>query len=164
MKPLVVLAAALLTVSAHAARIFCMTEFPTTSVIAEQDGDRLRVQVLHHNGVAYMPLHTGVMTPNDLATLEQKAGRLKRLGDAYELSWPVEKCEFSGDGIVSCLGGDAVTINGVEVKPWALYTRQLRSASSVGVFENAEVGLMLDVAGQTESFSMVYERNECAIK
>ncbi len=164
MKSLIFVSALFVASHAFAARIFCMTEFPTTSIIAEEDGGKLRVQVLHHNGVAYMPLHTGVMTPNDLSTLEQKAGRLKQLGEAYELSWPAEKCERSGNGIVTCLGGDTVNINGVEVKPWALYTRQLRSESGVGVFENTEVGLMIDVAGQTESFSMVYERSECAIQ
>jgi hypothetical protein len=31
----------------------CITEFPTTSFIAETEGDELIVKVIHHNGVGY---------------------------------------------------------------------------------------------------------------
>lgn len=139
----------------------CVTEFPTTSFIAETEGEDLVVKVIHHNGVGYMPLHGGVITPNDLAVLSTKAENLKRLGDFYTLRWKSNKCTLIGT-FLSCYGGEDIQINDAKVSPWALYTSAQRSESNLGVFENMEVGLMLDIDGKTESFSMKYEKSECS--
>lgn len=139
----------------------CVTEFPTTSFVAETDGDDLVVKVIHHNGVGYMPLHGGVVTPNDLAVLSRKAENLGRLGDFYTLRWKSAKCGLIGS-FLSCYGGEDTQIGDAKVSPWALYTSAHRSESNLGVFESMEVGLMLDIDGTTESFSMKYEKNECS--
>lgn len=160
-----ILISALFLMSSHvfaaAINMACVTEFPTTSFIAETEGDELVVKVIHHNGVGYMPLHGGVITPNDLALLSKKAETLGRLGDFYTLRWKSEKCSLIGS-FLSCYGGEDTQVGDAKVSPWALYTSSKRSESNIGVFENMEVGLMLDIDGKTESFEMKYEKSECS--
>ena len=145
-------------------RMVCVTEFPTTSIVAEKVADEMVVQVFHHNGMKFMPLHSGIITPNDLPVMEQKAKEFAKIGDHYEFRWDVSKCERMDNEIFSCHGGKDTVINGTIVNPFSLYTQRVTSVSDAGTFEKLNVGFLISIDKNSQNFSMGYEKYECAIE
>ena len=155
---------ALFSVSAFASKDYfmtCVTEFPTTSIVVETIDKEVVARIFHHNGFKYMPLHSGIITPADLETMRLKAQEFAKIGDEYEFRWNIADCKRQDNEIFSCIMGKPTTINGVEVKPFSIYTRRITSESDAGVFENMEVSFLIDIEKSAQSFSMQYERNEC---
>ena len=144
--------------------MLCMTEFPTTSIIAEKAGDEMVVRVIHHNGFKYMPLHSGIITPNDLPTMAKKAKDFEKLGNLYEFRWDMSKCERTDNEIFSCHGGKDTVIEGTPVNPFSIYTQRITSESDAGTFTKIHVGFLISIDKSSQSFSMGYENYECAIK
>lgn len=142
-------------------RMICMTEFPTTSIVAETEGHELIVRVVHHNGMKFMPLHTGIMTPNDLNHFAQKASLFAKLGDHYEFRWGTSKCTRQDQDLFTCDLGKETVINGTKVYPFSVFTKRVTIESQVGKYENLEIGFMIDIEKSSQSFSMRYDKSEC---
>lgn len=145
-------------------RMLCVTEFPTTSIIAEKVGTELVVQVIHHHGMKFMPLHSGIITPNDLSTLAKKADDFGKIGDRYEFRWDMKKCERTDNELFSCHGGKDTVIEGTPVNPFSIYTQRVTSESDAGKFEKLHVGFLISIDKESHSFSMGYEKYECAFE
>ena len=148
--------------AAAATRMTCVTEFPTTSVFMESEGEETVVNVIHHHGFKYMPLHSGIITPSDLQTMAQKAALFEKLGDRYEFRWNSSDCTKVGENIIQCYSGKPTSINGTEVKPFSVYTKATHSQSHAGTFNSLEVSFLIDIEGSSQHFSMSYDASECA--
>lgn len=151
----------MVSVSSFAMQLSCITEFPTTSVVSEIEGDEFVVHVFHHNGVRYMPLYTGIITPNDLPNMAAKAEMFASIGDHYVLRWDLSKCKRVNQDIMSCTGGKDTEINGVIVRPWGIFTKTINSNFDVYSSEQIEVSFMMDIEDKAANFSMQYMKEEC---
>jgi hypothetical protein len=136
---------------------------PTTTFLLEEDGADMRLTLVHHNGVDFMPIHQGIIVPHDLGFLAGKAKVLTRLGDRTEFRFPRARCSTFGAGLISCSGGERKNIGGLDVEALNLVT----SVSTRKVFdEKVEyygVNLSLNVMGNppVSEISMEYTTDEC---
>jgi hypothetical protein len=160
-KILTALTALLVSASASALTVACVTEWPTTSVYGFTEGDEFVVKVFHHNGEKYLPLYTGIITPNDLPQLQRKAELFTKLGRLYEFRYDLKDCTRVSDDIVSCIRGKETEINGIRFRPFAMYTKRINTEYDLGSYEQIEVAFLLDFNGESQFFSMQYMKNEC---
>ena len=154
---------------AMTAKQLCMTEFPTTSMMVfPTANDNLNLRIFHHNGVDYLPLHLGIITPNDLTLMAKKAQILKDLGTEIDLFMSAKNCQFVDYLNFSCFGYannnplNASKINGKTVKLWSLYSYRQTDVSFAGSFDYVIMSANFDVDGEDVSLSMKYELNECS--
>ncbi|MGE0633355.1 MAG: hypothetical protein AB7O96_13160 [Pseudobdellovibrionaceae bacterium] len=142
--------------------ISCVTEYPTTSHLAVIKGDRLEVFVYHHNGTDYMPAYTGTMTPHDVPKVLRAAKILPMLGKEWKFSWPLNKCKFHEGHRFECFGGaEKVTLGGMEVDPFTIYSSQATESTIAGVRETTSIHLSLYINNENFMTTMPYEKNEC---
>lgn len=163
---LVLATSALLSTSLFAeTRQLCMTEFPTTSMmVVPSDNGNLNLRIFHHNGVNYLPLHMGIITPNDLTIMAKRATVLKDLGDDLDLFMSAKNCQFVDYLNFSCFGYSnekAPRVNGRTVKLWSLYSYRQTDVSFAGVFDYVVMSANFDVDGESLSIAMKYQVNEC---
>lgn len=140
----------------------CVTETPTTTFIAETKNGIVQFDLIHHFGVKYMPIHSGVITPNDLGTLSDRASLLADLGDHLTFTMPAENCQLDGN-LFNCFGSrPSVVINGHQVSLWAAYnTTYSETSLSSGTFNYVTTNLAIEVDGQSLFLPMRYFENEC---
>lgn len=154
----------LLTSLASAAdlNLGCVTETPTTTFIAETKNGIVQFDFIHHFGVKYMPIHNGVVTPNDLGTLSDRASLLTSLGDHLTFTMPAENCQ--SDGVLfDCFGSQpSVEINGHQVNIWAAYnTTYSETSLSSGTFNYVTTNLAIKIDGQSLFLRMKYFEADC---
>lgn len=151
------------SLSVSAMEVICVTEFPTTSVYGETQEDEFVVHVIHHNGMRFMPIYTGMVTPHDLATLAKKAEEFSKLGDHYIFRWPASSCKREDTDLMGCSGGATeVEMNGTKVKPWGMFTKRIHTEADIFAYDQVEVSFHLEIDGNNHSFSMQYAKGECA--
>lgn len=139
----------------------CMTETPTTTLIVQTKNGIVQFDLYHHFGVKYMPIHNGVITPNDLGTLSDRASLLADLGDHLTFTMPAEACQMDGM-IFNCFGSQpAIEIGGHKVSFWSAYSSTYDEVSSAGIFSYVTTNLGIDVDGQTLFLPMKYSGEEC---
>ncbi len=158
---LAVLALLFVSTSTHAMSVACVTEWPTTSVYGQQVGDELVVKVFHHNGEGYLPLYTGIITPNDLPKMQRKAELFTKLGRLYEFRYDLKNCKRVNEDLMSCIHGKETEINGIKFQPFSMYTKRISHEYDLGSYEQIEVSFLLDFDGESQHFSMQYMKNEC---
>lgn len=140
----------------------CMTEIPTTTFIAQTEKDILKIELIHHNGVKFMPIYNGVITPNDLGTLQDKASLLAYLGDHLKFEIPLSKCQKMSDYLFNCFGSvPAVDINGHQVSIWSVYTAFNNEKSFAGEYNYYQTSISLDIDGESINIPMKYGESEC---
>jgi hypothetical protein len=162
MKSFLTLFSALIfSTTALAMKVSCVTEFPTTSVYGSQEGDDFVVRIYHHNGVGFMPLHMGVITPNDLPSIAEKAADFERLGDYYEFRYPLEKCSRFDQDILSCTFGKETKINGISVKPWSFTTMRVSTEMGITSFQETHLMILMEIDGKGRDLSYKYANHEC---
>lgn len=140
----------------------CVTETPTTTFIAQTKNGVVQFDLIHHFGVKYMPIHSGVITPYDLGTLSDRASLLADLGDHLTFTMPAEKCQVDG-ALFNCFGAQPETeINGHKVSLWAAYNSSSSDTSmSAGTWNYKTTSLAIEVDGQSFFLPMRYFENEC---
>lgn len=140
----------------------CVTSsYPTTSFIIQTKGDRVQARVIHHNGLKYMPIHSGIVTPNDIKMLAGASADLAKLGTDYVMTWNASNCKVEGEKRFSCFDGDDTNIAGAKVSPWAIYTSRSVHDTIAGRYENVTMSLSLKIDGVDRSFAMDYDLSEC---
>lgn len=139
----------------------CVTELPTTSLVALTEGDNLKIRLIHHNGVKYMPVWSNIITPNDIPTITETANILSELGDTMEFNIPVKVCEVD-ELMMNCFGKSEIQeINGHKVNLWSVYTKLEAEKSFAGEFNSIWSNLSIDVDGKSYSIPMKYSEDEC---
>ena len=69
----------------------CQTNPKTTGFTFESDGDSMVLTTVHANGVDYMPVHEGIITPSDLPYLAKASTALKNMGMKNQFRFPKSK-------------------------------------------------------------------------
>lgn len=156
---------ALLSTTAFAAEpinLLCVTEIPTTSFVAETKGDVLTIRLIHHNGVKFMPIHNGLITPYDLGTLSDRADVIADLGEDLNFEIPLDKCEAQDNYLFNCFKSmPSKKINGHDVSIWSVYTSRTVDQSFAGEFKYIQTSIAIDVDGKSYHLPMKYGENEC---
>ncbi len=142
----------------------CVTGVPSTSFAVAQDKEFLNVSVLHHNGVEYMPIFNGVITPRDLTEIKRQADSMVKLGDKTSVNFPMNKCSFYGDGVFTCYHGDKIKIDGEEYDLFAIHSTLSTVKGQGFEFKNRTVTLSVYVNNRRQQISMVYENEDCAFE
>lgn len=143
----------------------CMTGFPTTTFKAETQGDQVVVEVVHHNGVKYMPVHRGIVVPGDFAYLEAKAKMLTKMGPKTVFRFPRERCKVYGKGQLSCPGSDTQVFDGTKMTASDLSMSTGTDRTMGFSFDRFTVTLTLQIEGfvPVQEISMDYSDGECEL-
>lgn len=147
--------------TAHAESWQCYTEPLTTSFVAEDLGEEYQLTVLHHNGVKYMPIHSGIITPNDLAYLKAQGEVLTKLGDRFSLKFKKKNCKTYGEWRFSCFTREQVKIGNLEVQSAHLSTSTNLQQIFDYEFREVEVHLSLRIEGRSHSIPMKFSDTQC---
>lgn len=140
----------------------CVTESPTTSLIMQTQSGVVQFDLIHHSGVKYMPIHSGVITPNDLGILSDRASLLADLGDHLIFTMPAESCKVEG-ALFNCFGSQPVIeMGGHKVNIWAAYSSTYDEVTLDGTYSYITTNLAIEVDGQTLFLPMKYFSNECS--
>lgn len=144
-------------------RLQCISGMPTTSFFLRTEGDFAILKIMHHNGAQFMPIHEGVIVPNDFTFLKNKADLLTPMGNEIYFKYPLEKCKVYGPGVMSCSGGDRQTFNGIEIESLNFYTAKTHE-ETLGLSLDgwkATVSLYARYHGPVMDVSMNYAPQEC---
>ena len=141
----------------------CVSSMPTTSFLLKQEKDKTVLTVIHHNGTKFMPIHEGIVVPNDLKYLQEKSEILTKMGDRIEFTFPVANCRKTTEGVISCFGGSREVRGGWEMEAMRITTSKVSEVSSYGNFEHNRVTLTLHVHGfaPIQDLSIYYFDKEC---
>lgn len=144
--------------------IKCVTEVPTTSFIGETIKGELKLSLINHFGNAAMPMHSGIVTINDMGILSQRAEALKVVGNRAEFSIPLSACEKYKDGTFLCLGGSEFQgAGGKVIGVSSLSAVKTKTTFADYSFEQILVRLSLKIDGQDYSVPMAFSPEECPI-
>jgi hypothetical protein len=157
-----------IAISAHAKpveniKFECVTGYPTTSYLVRTEGKEVVMQVFHHNGAKYMPIHEGNVVPNDLPMLAKKAAEFPKMGEEQEWRFPLERCQIYGPGLMACHGGETKTLNGTKVEVMSVTT----STSTQQVYDytfksyKVSVGVKMETLPTVDTLTMTYGEKEC---
>ena len=151
------------TFAAAPLSLFCSTEMPTTSFELSSQGDQYLLKVRHLNGVAFMPIHEGVIVPHDFPYLESKAQMLEKLGNYTEFHFPAAKCKTYGKGQLSCSDGETKKFGNTEMKALDFYTSKVHESSLGLELDSYKVTLSIwspDFAPVMD-MTMIYGTTDC---
>lgn len=83
--------------------VSCSTYPLTTTTYFRQNSEgEFDLGIFHHNGEKWGPIHKGVITTNDLPTLEAKALKLLKLGENYQVKYKANECRSLGPNEFVC--------------------------------------------------------------
>lgn len=140
----------------------CVTEFPTTSFIFSEQGSEVNIQVIHHNGIKYLPAWNGLVTQEDLPKIQETYTRLAQLGDRFDIKWKRADCEKKSEFQIKCFGGNVpVKINGAKVLAWGLITSEVTEKTPVGDFGSHLVELHMEINDKPTILAMKYHAGAC---
>lgn len=140
----------------------CVTEYPTTSFLFEDDGDHFKIRILHHNGTQYAPFIQRLIVPNDMAGILEAAEVAKNTGDDIELRWDKKTCDRLNDQIFSCVGGgESLTSAKKQIKPWHISKSLVTTQTASGEFKKYVVTMSYDIQGKSYEYLMDYQLSEC---
>lgn len=101
----------------------CITSMPTTSFLAATSGEEVRLTVIHHNGVKYMPIHRGIVVPADFPLLQKKAEVMQKLGDRFEMVFEKKNSRHYGAKLYGCSQGKVIADGATSATGADLLTR-----------------------------------------
>jgi hypothetical protein len=150
------------TVHAADVNMACSTELPSTTVNAQTNNGIVTIDLIHNIGVKFMPIHMGIITPDDLGMLSDRASLLADLGDHLSFDLPSSACQVTGL-LIYCFGNSEVKIiNGHKVNLWAAYTSQYDEVTINGVYSYVTTDLAIEVDGESIHLPMKYSKDECS--
>jgi hypothetical protein len=147
----------------------CVNSMPQTSFILRTDDksntDEVILTTIHHNGTQFMPIHEGVVVPNDFNYLNDVAGVLTLMGDRNEFRFDRRKCKIYGPGQMSCSSGSREIFQGREMQALFLNISHITEKAFGRTFENIKVTLSIYVSNfaPVQDLVMYYQPQECQL-
>lgn len=142
--------------------LICATEILTTSFVILQKDDSVDVELIHHNGAQYAPFWSGLITPNDIATISEKAQAVKDLGDDWHLQFKRSSCKATSETLFSCVGGsEEFQAGGKKIRPWLLHVSLVGEVDVNGSYAHKNVTLGYELDEKSHQITMNYQKNEC---
>lgn len=141
----------------------CVTEFPTTSFISPEfstDG-KLKMTLLNHNGVGYMPVHNGLVTVNDINVMAERAKMLEKVGKQVNIEFELANCKVYTDKSFSCYNGTKFKAGGTEFDAFSVWSAKNDLRFNDIHFEQWTMTLSLIVDGTMYHIPMMYYGEEC---
>jgi hypothetical protein len=140
----------------------CVTELPTTTIEATQDGDIVNMHVFHHNGAKYAPITDSVLTPSDITGLQERADMILKLGDEWSFHWRRSGCNADAPTFFQCVGeAKDFEANGVMVHPVAFTVGEVQEKTMWGTFTRKNVRLDVEIEKKNYRIVMNYGPGEC---
>lgn len=137
-------------------KFYCSPELPTTSVSVETFDEKVVLRMLHHNGLQFAPIHSGVITLNDLPFIEKKGGLFMKMGSYITLEFELTRCKKHQEGNYSCYNSNPILIGDLSVKSFGFQTYKSTSELYGMKFETLLFRLNVTVANRNLSSTMEY--------
>lgn len=143
-------------------RFRCVSSSPTTTYLGEVKGADFVLTVIQHNGKKFMPIHMGIIVPNDFPYLARKAEVLTKLPEQDTFRFPLDRCKGRAPSFVSCSGGETKVIDGVPYEAMHFSTNHIVDESYYFRFERTRVTLDMRVPDfPVQELPMEYYGEEC---
>jgi len=141
----------------------CESNPKTTSFILETSGEEMLLTTKHVNGVDFMPVHEGIITPHDLTYLTEVSTQLKHMGMQNLFRFPKSRCKIYGEGVMSCFGGNSQVLDGVKMQALSLNTQKVTTQLFDDKVESIKVILDVNIDGFTpvQEITMEYSPDDC---
>ncbi len=141
----------------------CVTGMATTSFLLRTQGTDVVLTTVHHNGTGYMPIHEGIVVPNDMGFLSDKAKVLMQMGDRNEFRFPRARCKIFGPGLLTCSGGERKRFGDLEMEALSFVTGKVTQRDSGQSTDFVRVALSVNVIGHPPvmDIAMYYTESEC---
>lgn len=142
--------------------MICVTEIPTSTFEAKENGNNVHIRLIHHNGTKFAPISKAILTPNDLEPLQKRAEMILKLGNKWEFDWDRSGCNADEPMFFQCVGGAKdFEINGVKIHPWAFSVSELTEKTIWGTYQQKNVSLRFDIDKVQYEITMDYQPGEC---
>ena len=141
----------------------CVNQMPTTSFLLNEKNGKMVLTMIHHNGVKFMPIHYGVIVPNDLPYLREKTSILTQMSDRVEFEFPKENCRKVEDEVLSCSSGSTLKFGGYEMEALRIATSKVTETTTLSKYELNKVTLSLHIHGYApvQDLTIYYYGSEC---
>lgn len=143
----------------------CISNLPTTSFLGEVKSDAFELTVIHHHGKPFMPIHQGIIVPNDFPYLKEKADALTKMSDRNTFRFPLEGCKLYGPTLFSCPNGEEKEFEGVPFRAMYFHTSRITEEVFDMRFERTKAVLSLHLPSTylpVQEIPMEYYEGECA--
>lgn len=141
-------------------RFVCATDHLTTSFALIESESSFELQVMHHNGVEFMPIHNGLITGYDLKLLNEKADLFQKMGMRFTLNFAKSDCQEQ-DGEWTCFKGGKVALGGLNVQnlKFSLTDRTVTTKATAFDLKVAQLSFVVGSYGYT--LPMEYASESC---
>jgi hypothetical protein len=149
--------------SAASVNVACSTApVLTTSIAISTQGTVSTISVMHHHGTQFMPISSGILTPNDLPALAEKANVLASLGSSYSLTVDASKCVRDAANLIDCYGPLDQNIGGHKITWYYLFSSEIHTATALAdPSKTTRLNMDLVVDGQDYEFAIDYDSSGC---
>ncbi|MBY0386296.1 hypothetical protein K2X05_14155 [bacterium] len=141
-------------------RFSCATDHLTTSFALIENKDSFELQVMHHNGVDFIPIHLGLITAYDLTYLKEVGDLFKKMGAHYTIQFKKENCTNSNNEW-SCSKNEVQTIGTLDVKSLFFSLSKSLLISSIGQTEYRNANVSIVVGSNSYTIPMQYSAENC---
>lgn len=134
--------------------------FNTEKVGSEE---RVKVSVVHHNGLQFAPFWDSQIVTEDLKMLTDKSKIIMNLDSELNTSWSAKDCQWTGPKKVACIGNGAAvkTKSNKTIEPWAFYSAVVKDSSFAGDFTSIQTTLLFYIEGQKYMYVSKYRESDC---
>ncbi len=141
-------------------RFSCATDHPTTSYALIEFRDSFELQIMHHNGTEFMPIHQGLITGYDLALLKEKADFFKLMGTRQVVTFKKEECTNKNEEW-SCVKKEEVTLGQLKSKSLSFSITDKVTQTSKYTAEQKIAQISVVVGYHGYSSPMEYDKKNC---
>lgn len=141
----------------------CKTKPETTSFQLIDEGDTVLLKLRHVNGTGYMPIHEGIIVPNDIDYLREKAGLLTQMGAFPEFRFPKSKCRIYGPKLFICSQGERKKFGKLEMQGLHIMSQIQTNEFMDAVVKTIRIAFDVHIPGHppVQQISMLYMPEDC---
>lgn len=148
------------TASAFSVRWVCATEPLSTSYSLIENDSNFELQFVHHNGLAFLPVHDGLITAFDLPEIERKTKIFSRLGERGSIFFEKSQCSSVGREWTCTKEGD-LKVGDLETKNLQVTIRERRVITRRVDYKSYTLDLSFRVGGEGLRVPMEYHESAC---
>ena len=141
----------------------CATYHVTTSYALIETENEIELQVLHHNGTKFMPVHSGLITKFDLSTIAKNTEAIEKLGSRYVFRFSKDECQLTSEQW-KCFSSNEQRQNENLVSKVSFQTYQKLTIIKGREYKSQVMALSLTLNGQNYSMPMEYDVTDCRFK
>jgi len=145
--------------SANVADFQCVTAIPTTSIIMKDTDGKKWLEIIHHNGIQFAPIHSGTITLNDFDFIQRKGQLLAKMGEMIRVSFEPESCKYHEAGNYSCYKNIKTTIGSLAVNGYGIQTYSSESFLYGTSFREFHFKFYVNTSGRNIDMQMNYDLN-----